>query len=152
MNDALRIQQLTSALQWLLDDMHDAGETHAQLCDRVRTVFTNLSAGEAKRVAQTETLSCVNRYKFAWHIVYHYAEDVQPLLPAGTILHVVSWHDNSTANKFNPDSTNWVGFGQRTIDDMSFAWMSFYYLTDQEYKDAVAERELKKKITTDHAQ
>lgn len=105
-----------------------------------------------RNMARTETISCVNRYKFAWHIVYHYAEDVQPILPAGTILHVISWHDNSTANKFNPDPTNWVGFGQRTIDDMSFAWMSYYYLTDDEYKEAVAEREARKKVNTEHAQ
>jgi hypothetical protein len=105
-----------------------------------------------KPMARTETISCVNRYKFAWHIVYHYAEDAQPILPAGTILHVISWHDNSTANKFNPDPTNWVGFGQRTIDDMSFSWMSFYYLTDEEYSRAIAEREAKKKANTEHAQ
>jgi hypothetical protein len=103
-------------------------------------------------MARTETISCVNRYKFAWHIVYHYAEDAQPILPAGTILHVISWHDNSSGNKFNPDPTNWVGFGQRTIDDMSFSWMSFYYLTDEEYTRAIAEREAKKKANSEHAQ
>ena len=37
---------------------------------------------------KVETLSCVNNYKFGWHIVYNYADDVQPLLPAGTMLHV----------------------------------------------------------------
>lgn len=105
-----------------------------------------------RQVGRTETISCVNRYKFAWHIVYHYAEDVQPILPAGTILHVISWHDNSSGNKFNPDPTNWVGFGQRTIDDMSFSWMSFYYLTPEEYKQAISEREAKKKANTEHAQ
>jgi hypothetical protein len=110
------------------------------------------SAENRKPAARTETISCVNRYKFAWHIVYHYAEDAQPILPAGTILHVISWHDNSSGNKFNPDPTNWVGFGQRTIDDMSFAWMSFYYLTDEEYAQALAEREAKKRMTTEHAQ
>jgi hypothetical protein len=45
-----------------------------------------------------------------------------------------------------------VGFGQRTIDDMSFSWMSFYYLTDEEYSRAIAEREAKKKANTEHAQ
>lgn len=103
-------------------------------------------------LAKTETISCVNRYRFNWHIVYHYAPDVQPLLPAGTMLHVVSWHDNSPANKFNPDPSNWVGFGQRSIDDMAFAWMTYYELTDEQYKRALEEREAKPKTATQQQQ
>jgi hypothetical protein len=85
-------------------------------------------------------LSCVDRYKFGWHIAYLYDDNEQPVLPAGTILHVIGWHDNSTANKYNPDPTNWVGFGQRSIDDMSFAWVSYYELSQEEYDKQVAER------------
>jgi len=103
-------------------------------------------------LAKTETLSCVSKYRFNWHIVYHYAPDVQPLLPAGTMLHVVSWHDNTSANKFNPDPTNWVGFGQRSVDDMAFAWMTWYELTDDQYKEMVAERERKTKTATQNQQ
>ena len=70
------------------------------------------------------------RYQFAWHVNYHYEDDVQPLLPAGTVLHVIGIHNNTAANKFNPDPDNLVTYGARTIDDMSFAWMSWYYLSD----------------------
>jgi hypothetical protein len=98
--------------------------------------------------AKKETLSCVDRYHFDWHIVYHYADDEQPILPAGTTLHVTSWFDNTTANKYNPDPSNPVAFGQRTIDDMSFSWVSWYYLTDEEYKQMVEERILKLKKET----
>ena len=38
------------------------------------------------------------------------------------------------------DSRNWVGFGQRSTDDMSFSWISYYELTDEEYESAVADR------------
>jgi hypothetical protein len=103
-------------------------------------------------LAKTVTLSCVNRFRFNWHVVYHYAQDVQPLLPAGTLLHVVSWHDNSAANKFNPDPSNWAGFGQRSIDDMAFAWMTWYELTDEQYKEMIAEREGKPKAATQQQQ
>ncbi len=103
-------------------------------------------------LAKAETLSCVSKYRFNWHIVYHYAPDVQPLLPAGTVLHVVSWHDNSPANKFNPDPSNWIGFGQRSIDDMAFSWMTYYELTDDQYKEAVAERQNKLKASTQNQQ
>jgi hypothetical protein len=95
----------------------------------------------AAAVPKVETLSCVDRYQFAWHIVYLYDEDVQPLLPAGTILHTIGYHNNTTSNKFNPDPDNLVTFGQRTIDDMSFAWMSWYPLTDEQYTQQVKERE-----------
>ncbi len=92
---------------------------------------------------KVETLSCVSRYQFAWHIVYLYDEDNQPLLPAGTILHVTSWYDNSPSNKFNPDPDNLITYGQRTIDEMGGAWISYYFLSDEEYKQEVAARKAK---------
>jgi hypothetical protein len=49
--------------------------------------------------ARVETISCVSNYQFGWHITYPYADDVAPLLPAGTIVHMISWHDNTPANK-----------------------------------------------------
>ena len=65
---------------------------------------------------------------FNWHIVHVYADDAAPIYPAGTVLHVISWHDNS-ANKGNPDPRNWVGSGNRTIDEMGFAWITWYDMT-----------------------
>jgi len=96
--------------------------------------------GGAGRGNKVETLSCVSNFQFNWHIVYEYAPDVQPLLPAGTVLHIVSWHDNSANLKGNPDADNWIGYGQRTIDDMSHAWVTYYSMTEDEYKAEAAER------------
>ena len=92
---------------------------------------------------KVETLSCVSKYQFAWHIVYLYDDDAQPLLPAGTILHLISWYDNSNGNKFNPDPDNLITYGQRTIDEMGGAWVSYYYLSDEEYKQQVEARKAK---------
>ena len=89
---------------------------------------------------EVETLSCAD-WDFGWHIVYNYADDVQPLLPKDTILHTITWHDNSRANRWNPDPRNWAGFGQRSSDDMSFTWTSWFELSDEEFEAAVAERE-----------
>ena len=86
-----------------------------------------------------ETLSCTG-HNFGWHIVYNYADEVAPLLPAGTILHVMGWHDNTATNRYNPDPKNWVGFGNRSIDDMSFAWMSFFHMPEEVYQEKLAER------------
>ncbi len=90
--------------------------------------------------ARTETLSCVSDYQFGWSISYPYAEDAAPLLPAGTIIHVTTWHDNSDNNKHNPNPKNWVGYGQRTIDEMSFAWVSLFYLDEPEYQQRLQAR------------
>ena len=97
---------------------------------------------------RVEQLNCVN-YDFNWQIVYNYADNVAPLLPAGTIMHVISWHDNSAGNKYNPDPRNWVGFGNRTTDDMSRHWLTFYTMSDDEFKAEVAARNaLKVKSTS----
>jgi hypothetical protein len=98
-----------------------------------------------------EQLNCVN-YDFNWQIVYNYADDVAPLLPAGTIMHVISWHDNSAGNKNNPDPRNWVGFGNRTTDDMARHWLTYYYMSDEEYKAEVAERNRQKTNATQNQQ
>jgi hypothetical protein len=112
--------------------MHNRGQ--AQCMEIIYPAAT--SGGRARK----EMASCVDRWHFDWHIVYHYADDAQPIVPAGTVLHIISLFDNTSGNKFNPDPTNPVAFGQRTIDDMSFAWVSYYYLTDEEYKKQTEDR------------
>jgi hypothetical protein len=89
---------------------------------------------------KTETVTCA-RWNYNWHTIYNYADEVMPNVPAGTLLHVITWFDNSTANRNNPDAKNWVGAGTgRTIDEMGFSWIGWYDITDQEYKDKLAER------------
>jgi hypothetical protein len=101
--------------------------------------------------AKTEMISCTN-FSYNWHLNYTYADDVAPLIPAGTVLHVITWHDNSQANKANPDPKNWVGDGQRTIDEMGFAWIGWYDMTDAEYKAEVAARKLERERKTTQQQ
>jgi hypothetical protein len=86
-----------------------------------------------------EMISCAN-WNYNWHLVYNYADDVAPLVPAGTIVHIISWHDNSAANRNNPDEKNWTGYGSRTIDEMGFAWVGWIDLTEEEYAQQVAAR------------
>ncbi len=86
-----------------------------------------------------EMLNCAG-FNFGWAINYIYADDVAPILPAGSILHVINWHDNTASNRGNPDPRNWVGNGNRTIDEMSFSWVSWHTLTDQEYEQELGRR------------
>ena len=98
---------------------------------------------------RVEQFNCVNRFNFGWQITYNYADDVAPLLPAGTILHVINWHDNSAKNPWNPDPRNWVGYGERTNDEMSKSWINFYYMTEDEYKAQLKVNETEKlKLTS----
>ena len=76
---------------------------------------------------RAETVNCAG-FDYNWHMNYNYDEDSYPLIPAGTILHVTSWLDNSATNRGNIDPSNWVGNGQRTIDEMAFAWIGWYDL------------------------
>jgi hypothetical protein len=88
----------------------------------------------------TEILSSVDHFNFNWHINYIYADDVAPLLPAGTVLHMIGIHDNTAANRRNPDPTMWAGFGERSVDDMLQVWLDMVYLDDAEFARLVAER------------
>ena len=56
------------------------------------------------------------------------------------MLHVTSWHDNSQANKWASDPRNWVGWGNRSTDDMALAHMNWYELTDEEYEAELDKR------------
>ncbi len=88
---------------------------------------------------RTEMLNCID-YNFAWNLSYTYDEASAPLLPAGTVLHVIAWHDNTPANRFVPDPRNWVGFGARSVDVMSFCWVNFIYLDEPEFQRRVDAR------------
>ena len=90
-----------------------------------------------------ELLSMVSNFQWNWHNNYVYAEHVAPLLPAGTILKITSWHDNTADNPNNPDATQWVGYGDRTVDEMAHVWFDVTYLTQDDYKLKVAERQTK---------
>ena len=107
----------------------------------MEAIFPDVRADSARPgAAKTETLSCVSDYQFGWSLTYNYADDVSPLLPAGTIIHVTTWHDNTDNNKFNPNPKNWVGSGQRTNDEMSFAWVSLFYLDEADYQQRLLAR------------
>jgi hypothetical protein len=96
-----------------------------------------------------EILSSVDHFNFNWHINYIYADDVAPLLQAGTVLHMIGIHDNTSANRRNPDPNMWAGFGERSVDDMVQVWLDLVYLDDADFQKAVAER--KAKLTASNA-
>jgi hypothetical protein len=95
-----------------------------------------------------ELLSIVSNFQWRWHVNYIYADGAAPLLPKGTVLVFTAWHDNTTANPNNPDPAQWVGWGDRTIDEMAHAWVDVTYLEQADFDRLVAERKNKQRVTS----
>jgi len=89
---------------------------------------------------QRQMLSQVTDFNFNWMNMYIYSDDAAPLLPKGTILHLVAWYDNTKNNKNNPDPDQWVGYGDRTVDEMGHAWLNITYYNDEDFKAEQAKR------------
>src|SRR3989442_1128805 len=88
----------------------------------------------------TQMLSYVDHFNFNWMTNYIYTDDAAPVLPAGTVLHITAWHDNTVNNPNNPDPNQWVGWGERTVDEMSHAWVNVTFITDEDYQSYVAKQ------------
>jgi hypothetical protein len=88
----------------------------------------------------TQTLSYVNNFNFNWMNNYIYDPAEAPVLPAGTMIRITAWYDNTSANRNNPDPDQWVGFGDRTVDEMSHAWVNVTYLPEKDYQELVAKK------------
>ena len=95
-----------------------------------------------------EVLSQVDKYNHNWQIAYIYEDHVQPLLPQGTVLQFTSVFDNTSNNSINPDPDQWVIFGRRGVDEMSHAWLGITYLDDDQYTEAVIERQANEETRT----
>jgi hypothetical protein len=87
-----------------------------------------------------EMLSMVSNFQWRWHVNYIYADSVAPLLPKGTTLVFTAWHDNTAANPNNPDPKQWVGWGDRTVDEMAHVWADLTYLEQEDFDRLTAER------------
>jgi hypothetical protein len=70
-----------------------------------------------------EPLMSSSKYDFAWQTNYVLKEPKK--LPAGTKLMVTAYFDNSAKNKFNPDPTKDVRYGEPTYDEMMLGFMDF---------------------------
>jgi hypothetical protein len=97
---------------------------------------------EAVWGGRTETLSCAG-YDHNWVRVYKYADDVAPLLPKGTLLHVIAYFDNTPSNRNVIDPRNWAGLGHRSIDNMAILIAPVIALSDAEFQEEIANRRRK---------
>ena len=71
-----------------------------------------------------ETLLWVPKFSFNWQTMYYLKKPVA--LPKGTKLIVTAHFDNSEKNKFNPDPTKTIRWGDPTYEEMMIGWMEYY--------------------------
>jgi hypothetical protein len=69
---------------------------------------------------RVEALLRVPRYDFNWQTTYFLAKPLQ--LPAGTILEYTAWFDNSANNRFNPDPSTVVHWGDQSWEEMNIGF------------------------------
>ena len=86
-----------------------------------------------------QTLNCVG-YDHNWVRGYDYTDDSAPLLPKGTILHIIGYMDNSPSNKNVPDPRNWQGSGNRSVANMFIDLGMRVALTDEQFQEEMAKR------------
>ncbi|MGI9250317.1 MAG: hypothetical protein ACR2PR_03860 [Pseudohongiellaceae bacterium] len=98
---------------------------------------------------RTEQISQVSNWSATWHHSHIYEPDVAPLVPAGAVLVLKQWYDNTADNPNNPDPDQWVYGGSRTGDEMTHAWLAITHLDDAGYEELVAEREANAQRSSD---
>jgi hypothetical protein len=84
---------------------------------------------------RSEILLHVPKYDFNWQLSYVLKEP--KLMPKGTRLDCVAHFDNSTGNKYNPDPTREVRWGDQTWEEMMIGW--YTYVRDAKAGSAVVE-------------
>ena len=69
---------------------------------------------------ETETLLEVPHYDFNWQLTYELAQP--KVLPKGSVIDCIAHYDNSANNRFNPDPTKEVHYGEQTWEEMMFGF------------------------------
>jgi hypothetical protein len=83
-------------------------------------VFKAISPDGAAKI-----LLNVPTYDFAWQTYYVPTEPIA--IAKGTKIECVAHFDNSKNNKYNPDPTKEVRWGDQTWEEMMIGWVSYYY-------------------------
>jgi hypothetical protein len=77
---------------------------------------------------RSEVLLRVPKYDFNWQLLYRFKSPL--FLPKGARLDCVAHFDNSTNNKYNPDATREVRWGDQTWEEMMIGWFDYVLATE----------------------
>ncbi|MEX2131434.1 MAG: cytochrome c [Pseudohongiellaceae bacterium] len=89
-----------------------------------------------------ETLSCVG-YDHNWVRGYPFEDDYAPLLPKGTVLHIVGYMNNTATNSNVPDPRNWQGSGNRSVTNMFIDLGMRVKLSEEQFFEEMEKRRQK---------
>jgi hypothetical protein len=96
-----------------------------------------------------QQLTCVG-YDHNWVKQYIYDDDAAPLLPKGTILHLIGFLDTTPANKNPADPRNWAGGGRRSVSNMFIDLGYSVSLTEDQFQAEMAHRRTLMKSRNDY--
>ena len=88
----------------------------------------------------TEPISQISNWSATWHHSHLYNPSAAPLIPAGAVIILKQWYDNTAANPNNPDPDMFVMGGSRTGDEMTHAWLAITHLDDEGFDKLKAQR------------
>ena len=94
---------------------------------------------EAIYQRSVETLNCAG-YDHNWVKNYQYDENSAPLLPKGTIIHIISWFDGTTKNANIIEPRNNTVWGRRSVANMFGTENRVIFLTDEQYLEELEKR------------
>ena len=72
---------------------------------------------------RTEVVLHVPRYYPDWQTDYYLKEPLS--LPKGAKIHVTAHFDNSPGNKYNPDPTQTIRWGEQSWEEMMIGWLTY---------------------------
>ncbi|MBM4184841.1 MAG: cytochrome c [Gemmatimonadetes bacterium] len=113
----------------------DSFQPHGHL--RLRSASLEILYPETNRI---EVISMISNWSAIWHQSHIYAADAAPLLPAGAVLIMKQWYDNSANNPNVADPEMWVDAGSRTADEMDHAWIAVTHLDEEGYQELLEQR------------
>jgi hypothetical protein len=74
---------------------------------------------------EKQTLLKVPNYSFSWQLSYTLAQPLQ--LPKGSVIECTAHFDNSINNKFNPDATHEVRWGDQSWEEMMIGFFNIAF-------------------------
>jgi hypothetical protein len=87
----------------------------------------------------------VPNYDFNWQLEYYLAEP--KLLPKGSIIECTAHFDNSANNKYNPDPSKEVRFGEQTWEEMMIGFFEVSFDPSTNPIDLIVAKDKQKRAT-----
>jgi len=113
----------------------DSFQPHGHL--RLRSASLEILYPEENRI---EVISMISNWSAVWHQSHIYKPEVAPLVPAGAVLIMKQWYDNTSNNPNVLDPEMWVDAGARTADEMDHAWIAVTHLDEEGYQELLEQR------------